>query len=125
MKPLELRIAAPLWEKLRTYHLDPVKRVEALSYLFAEVDETEDAIRILVPHTAPQICFAADCFARQTGHRVQLHDDVQRGLLIAFARAHQACLINVHDHWFHAQPRFSPVDDADDESFDQYLRGRF
>jgi ThiF family len=125
MKDLELRIAAPVWNALNAYHLAPGKHVEALSYLFAEIDESSDAIRILVPHTAPLVRFDADCFERQTPGHVRLHSDVERGLLIGFARSHYRCLINIHDHWFDAYPAFSPVDDADDRAFDHYLRDRF
>jgi hypothetical protein len=126
MKTVELRIAAPVWDALRAYHLDPAKRVEALSYLFAGVEKSEGAIRILVPHNAPLFRFDGNCFESRSGAHLRLHDDVQRGLLISFARSHHPCLINVHDHWFaYAGTTFSRVDDADDISFDRYLRERF
>ena len=126
MAKIELRIAAPIWDALCAYHLDPAKRVEALSYVFAEMEYVgRNYFRILVPHTAPLFRFAADCFESQSGGHVRLRDDVQRGLLIAFARSHLSCLINIHDHWFDAHPVFSSIDDADDLSFDRYLRQRF
>lgn len=124
-KTVELRIAAPIWNALRAYHLDPDKRVEALSYVFATIDESEDAIRILVPHGAPLIRFGPDCFQRQAAGNVRLHGDALRGLMIRFALSHYGCLINVHDHWFSARTDFSRVDDADDRAFDGYLRERF
>lgn len=126
MKTIELRIATSVWDALYAYHLEFGKQVEALSYLFAGIEETGDAIRILVPHTAPVLRFGADCFERQSAGNVRLHRDVQRGVLIEFARSHYGCLINAHDHWFDTRrPAFSKIDDADDCAFDRYLRERF
>jgi molybdopterin/thiamine biosynthesis adenylyltransferase len=124
-KPVELFMADTIWRALQAYHLAPDKHVEALSYVFATLDESEEAIRILVPHTAPLIRFDPDCFQRQASGNVKLHEDVLRGLLIRFAQSPYGCLINVHDHWFCARTNFSRVDDADDLTFDCYLRKIF
>jgi ThiF family len=121
-KAIELRIAASVWNAIVAYHLTAGKKKEALSYLFAEVDETDDVIRILVPHTAPLSLFDPDCFECQSGGHVRLHKDVLQGLLIGFTRSHYPCLINTHDHWFDTHPVFSRIDDADDQASDRYLR---
>ena len=125
MTKIDLRIAAPVWEALRAYHLRPEKRVEALSYVWAWAETGEAGVRILVPHTAPLLRFAPDCFERQSGGNVRLHGDVLRGMLIGFARSHLNCLINVHDHWFDDRTVFSGVDDEDDCTFDLYLRDKY
>jgi ThiF family len=121
-KTVTLRIAAPVWDRWQAYHLAPAKTVESLSYVFATVDDSGDTLRILVPANAPLIEFGPDCFERQAAGNVRLYRDVLRGLLIRFAQSHHNALINVHDHWFSAHPSFSPVDDADDRTFDRYLR---
>ena len=110
----EVRIAEPLWNAVRAYHLRPGKEIEALSYLWARVEATNHGINVLVPHTAPLLRFAPDCFERQTGGNVRLHPDVQRGMLVKFAASHLNALINIHDHWFDALTAFSRIDDADD-----------
>jgi molybdopterin/thiamine biosynthesis adenylyltransferase len=125
MMHIELRIAEPVWSALRAYHFRPGKQLEALSYVWARVENAPDGIRILVPHTAPLLRFAADCFERQTGSNVRLHADVLRGMLISFAAFSYNALINVHDHWFDGRTAFSTIDDADDYAFDRYLRGTY
>ena len=121
----ELRIAEPVWNAVRAYHLRPGKEIEALSYLWARVEVKAGVIRVLVPHTAPLLRFAPDCFERQTSGNVRLHADVQRGMLISFAASHLNALINIHDHWFDARTAFSGIDDADDCAFDHYLRDTY
>ncbi len=126
---VKVRIAASVMERLRAYHLAPGKRAEALSYLWAQAyplpDDPDGGLCVLVPHTAPLMLFAPDCFLRQSGGNVQLDPAVLNGLLVRFAASSFNCLVNVHDHWFSEQATFSGVDDRDDRIFDRYLRERF
>jgi hypothetical protein len=124
-RSIAMHIPTRVWDQMHAYHLGAAKPVEALSYLFATIDESGDRVRILVPPTAPAIQFGPDCFERQAAGNVRLYRDVLRGLLIRFAQSHYDALINVHDHWFSAYPSFSCIDDADDRSFDLYLRRNF
>lgn len=122
---LVIRIAAPVMDKLRAYHLGSEKRAEALSYIWARAVATRKGVVVLVPHNAPLLLFAPDCFIRQSAGNVQLAPDVLNGMLVEFARSTFNCLVNVHDHWFDERTRFSGIDDADDAAFDSYLRKAF
>ncbi|SDI84591.1 HesA/MoeB/ThiF family protein [Propionivibrio dicarboxylicus] len=122
---LSIRIAAPVMERLRRYHLAAGKHAEALSYVWARAVERKGEILVLVPHNAPLKLFAPDCFVRQTAGNVQLCPDVLNGMLIGFAASDFNCLINVHDHWFDETTTFSSTDDRDDLVFDRYLRRSF
>lgn len=122
---LKIRIAAPIMERLREYHLSDGKRTEALSYIWARAIVRPDRILVLVPHNAPLKLFAPDCFVRQSAGNVQLQPDVLNGMLVGFAATDYNCLINIHDHWFDERTRFSGIDDNDDVTFDRYLRESF
>lgn len=122
---LTLRIAAPVMERLRAYHLAPGKRIEALSYLWARAVVRNGEILVVVPHNAPLKLFAPDCFIRQSAGTVQLQPDVLNGMLVGFAASDYNCLINIHDHWFAENAGFSGIDDSDDATFDRYLRESF
>ena len=122
---LHIRIAGPVMEALRAYHLREGKRAESLSYIWARAVFLKDRILVLVPHSAPMKLFAPDCFLRQSGGNVQLEPDVLNGMLVNFAASDYNCLINIHDHWFDEYTCFSRLDDADDATFDSYLRGAF
>lgn len=122
---LHIRLAAPVMEALRTYHLNEGKRAEALSYVWARAVRLKDRVLVVVPHNAPVKLFAPDCFVRQSGGNVQLQPDVLNGMLVGFASSDYNCLINIHDHWFDNYTRFSSIDDGDDIAFDRYLRKSF
>ena len=121
-----LRIASAIMSRLRDYHLTAGKNVEALSYIWAQAyAPKENQMTIVIPHNAPLFLFAQDCFVRQSSSSVQLRSDVLNGLLVEFAASHFNCLINIHDHWFSKNARFSQIDDHDDDLFDRYLRESF
>lgn len=126
LQGLRLRIAAPVWDKLKGFHLAEGKHHESLSYVWARCEVVDGEHIVLAPPDAPLFCFADDCLLRQTWGQVTLRPDVLNGMLAQFANAGlYNCLINVHDHWFAARGEFSAVDDADDLRFDTYLRERF
>lgn len=120
-----LRVAGELWQRLRDFHLKDGKRDEALSYVWARCERVPGGHVVLVPADAPFFPLHGDCYERQSGGNVRLHPEVLNGMLVEFARSGFNCLVNVHDHWFADHADFSGVDDADDLSFDRYLRERF
>lgn len=122
---VKFRIVDPVWRRLREHHLANGKAVESLSYIFAQTERTPFGLSIIVGPTAPLVMFGDDCFSRQSGGNVRLHNDVLNAVLIEFAGSSFNTLINVHDHWFDSRTSFSSVDDDDDRRFDAYLRSRF
>lgn len=124
-RSVSLRVDAGLWQRLRQFHLREGKREEALSYVWARCQRVPGGHVVLVPPDAPFFPLGTDCYERSSGANVRLRPDVLNGMLVEFARSDFNCLVNVHDHWFSEHAEFSGVDDADDLSFDRYLRERF
>lgn len=124
-RSVSLRVDGTLWQRLREFHLRQGKREEALSYVWARCERVPGGHVVLVPPDAPFFPLGADCYERSSGANVRLRPDVLNGMLVEFARSDFNCLVNVHDHWFSEHADFSGVDDADDMSFDRYLRERF
>lgn len=124
-RSVSLRIDWGLWQRLRQFHLREGKREEALSYVWARCQRVPGGHVVLIPPDAPFFPLGRDCYERSSGANVRLRPDVLNGMLVEFARSDFNCLVNVHDHWFSEHAEFSGVDDADDLSFDRYLRERF
>lgn len=123
---VRLRIAAPVWDRLKGFHLAKGKQHESLSYIWARCEVVDGQHIILVPPDAPLFSFADDCLLSQAWGQVTLLPEVLNGMLVEFAKSGlYNCLVNVHDHWFAEHGEFSAVDDADDLRFDTYLRERF
>ncbi|WP_333875790.1 ThiF family adenylyltransferase [Methylobacter sp.] len=123
---ITINMSATLMERINTHHLAPGKRFESLSYVWARVVHSPTgSIRVVIPHNAPVLFFAPDCFISQSAGNVRLAPEVLNGMLVKFAASSFNCLVNVHDHWFDAHTRFSNADDRDDLEFDQYLRRSF
>lgn len=126
MKKVTINMSTTVMDRLRAHHLAPRKRVESLSYLFANAVCSPTGIVVVIPHNAPMLFFAPDCFISQSAGNVRLAPEVLNGMLIKFAASSFNCLVNEHDHWFDtSHTRFSSVDDRDDVVFDQYLRRSF
>jgi molybdopterin/thiamine biosynthesis adenylyltransferase len=123
---MKMRMAKATWERLRSYHFSPGKRVERLSFLWARAYQDGLAnITVIVSHDAPMFLFADDCYSHQSGANCRLLPEVLNGMLVQFAASDYNTLINVHDHWFDETTHFSSIDDTDDLEFDKYLRERF
>lgn len=126
MKIHRVKFAANVWERLSKHHIHAGKDTETLSYVFARTTENIDSVTVLVPHNAPVLLLDDDCFEYKSSARVALKNSVLNKLLYEFACSDYDTLINIHDHWFDSEcSDFSPIDDADDKCFDQYLRDRF
>lgn len=125
MKKISTNMNATVMDRLRVHHLAPGKRVESLSYIFANALCSPTGIVVVIAHNAPMLFFAPDCFINQSAGNVRLAPEVLNGMLIKFAASSFNCLVNVHDHWFDRHTRFSGVDDRDDLAFDRYLRQIF
>jgi hypothetical protein len=122
----KMRMAKATWERLRSYHFSPGKKVERLSFLWARA--YQDGLgntTIIVAHNAPLFLFDDDCYSHQSAANCRLLPEVLNGMLVLFAASDYNTLINIHDHWFDQTTRFSGLDDADDLDFDKYLRERF
>lgn len=122
---MKIRIAKSVVNDLKAHHLAEGKSEESLSYLWAFATPIEDGLIVHVPHNAPRVLFAPDCFVNQSYGNVRLDPEVLNGMLVQFAASSYNCLINVHDHWFDKTTSFSSVDDRDDVVFDTYLREAF
>jgi hypothetical protein len=122
----KMRMAKATWERLRSYHFSPGKRVERLSFLWARTYQDGLAnTTVIVSHNAPMFLFADDCYSHQSGANCRLLPAVLNGMLVQFAASDYNTLVNVHDHWFDETTRFSSIDDTGDLDFDRYLRDRF
>nr|MCU0757338.1 hypothetical protein [Xanthomonadales bacterium] len=99
-RSMSVRIAAPLWARIRDYHCSPGKCREALSYLYGRVEVVDGGLVLLLPEHAPYFAFAEDCFESRSGLHVRLRPEVLNGMLLDFAGSDYNCLINIHDHWF-------------------------
>jgi molybdopterin/thiamine biosynthesis adenylyltransferase len=123
---IKLRISSPVWEHLKRYHLNPSKKAERLSYIWARAyGDKKGNTTIIIPHNAPTVFFADDCYTTQSGGNVRLSNKVLNAMLVQFAASDYNALINIHDHWFDNTTQFSPIDNSDDMCFDKYLRQRF
>lgn len=120
-----LKIPQAYFAALQRRHLDPASPFERLSYMFGKSYVDGDGqTHVLV--SAPPIQLSDDCFVRQSGANVALHDDVRDGVWLRFARSDEDTIIDIHDHWFSpGGTRFSSVDDSDDRARATYLFGAF
>jgi hypothetical protein len=117
---LTIRTRASFFDTLRRHHLVPGKRAERLSYAFGNMIEGDGHKTIVI--AGEPILLHDDCYLRQNGHHVSLHDDVRDGLMARFAGSGCNVLIDCHDHWFSAGgTRFSGVDDVDDRLRANYI----
>jgi ThiF family protein len=122
----KMRMAKATWERLRSYHFSPGKRVERLSFLWARAYRNGSAnTTVIVSHNAPLFLFADDCYSHQSGANCRLLPEVLNGMLVQFAASDYNTLINIHDHWFDETTHFTTIDDTGDLDFDRYLRNRF
>jgi len=121
-----IRFSEKVWSRIRDHHIQPGKRCETLSYVFARTTKAYDSTTILVAHDAPVLLLDEDCFEKRSASSVHLKKAVLDQLLFQFAGTDFNTLINIHDHWFDSKSTaFSRIDDTDDQRFDQYLRDHF